>query len=82
MAKFKGPEGITSVSVGGEEFNVDKDGCISVPDSIEGAHVALASHGFVGVADPAAEKAAAKAAVQAAKAATDAAKGAAAPDAA
>lgn len=44
--KFKGPEGATSISVGGECFNVGDDGLIETPDNGEYASL-LAPHGFV-----------------------------------
>lgn len=43
--KFKGPEGTTSISVGGECFNVGDDGLIETPDNGNYASL-LAPHGF------------------------------------
>lgn len=43
--KFKGPENVTSISVGGECFNVGEDGLIETPDNGEYASL-LAPHGF------------------------------------
>lgn len=43
--KFKGPENVTSISVGGECFNVGDDGLIETPDNGEYASL-LAPHGF------------------------------------
>lgn len=43
--KFKGPEGTTSISVGGECFNVGDDGMIETPDNGNYASL-LAPHGF------------------------------------
>lgn len=44
--KFKGPENVTSISVGGECFNVGDDGLIETPDNGEYASL-LAPHGFL-----------------------------------
>jgi len=71
MAKFKGPDGVTSVSVGGETFNVDADGCIVVPDTIEGAALSLAPLGFAGVSEEVIAKAKAKAKAKAADSSAD-----------
>lgn len=43
MPKFQCPEGVHSVSVGGEQYNADDKGQIDVPD---GAAVLLEPHGF------------------------------------
>lgn len=43
--KFKGPENVTSISVGGECFNVGDDGLIETPDNGNYASL-LAPHGF------------------------------------
>ena len=32
MAKYKCPEGVTSVSIGGEQYDADKNGFITVQD--------------------------------------------------
>ncbi len=54
MATFQTPEGTVSVSVGGEQYNVDENGQITVPD---GQAALLLPHGFTPVqtARPAAE---------------------------
>lgn len=44
--KFQGPQGINSISVGGECFNVGDDGLVETPDNGEYASL-LAPHGFV-----------------------------------
>ena len=33
MRKYTAPPGADGINVGGEQFNVDKDGTISVPDT-------------------------------------------------
>lgn len=43
--KFKGPENVTSISVGGECFNVGDDGLIETSDNGNYASL-LAPHGF------------------------------------
>lgn len=43
MPKFQCPEGTTSVSVGGEQFNADENGQIDAPDSLGPL---LEPHGF------------------------------------
>ncbi|OQS41136.1 hypothetical protein [Chromobacterium haemolyticum] len=43
MVKFKCPEGVSSVSVGGEQFNADEDGFIEAHDNLAGL---LEPHGF------------------------------------
>jgi hypothetical protein len=43
MAKFQCPEGTTSVSVGGEQYNADENGQIDAPDNVAGL---LEPHGF------------------------------------
>ncbi|MFK7088679.1 hypothetical protein AAFM71_07665 [Chromobacterium violaceum] len=54
MAKFQCPEGTTSVSVGGEQFNADEGGHIDAPDSVASL---LEPHGFRRVfVQPAADK--------------------------
>lgn len=52
MAKMKAPEGCTGCSFNGEEFEVDKDGNVDVPEE---AVAELSSHGFV--TDPTANSA-------------------------
>lgn len=44
--KYKAPEGVTSINVGGEQFDVDDLGHITVPADGNYA-VLVASHGFV-----------------------------------
>lgn len=69
--KFKGPENTTSISVGGECFNVGEDGLIETPDNGNYASL-LAPHGFEQVAaEPATEAKAPKAASKQAKAAAE-----------
>ncbi|OVE46695.1 hypothetical protein [Chromobacterium violaceum] len=51
MAKFQCPEGTTSVSVGGEQFNADDHGQIDAPDNAAGL---LEPHGFKRVPEKAA----------------------------
>lgn len=46
MATFQTPEGTVSVSVGGEQYNVDENGQITVPD---GQAALLLPHGFTPV---------------------------------
>ena len=48
--KYKAPEGCHGVSVGGEQFNTDKKGFITVPDEGD-YHALLAPHGFVPAPD-------------------------------
>ena len=48
--KFKAREGASSVSFGGKEYKVGKDGTVDVPEE---AAADLASHGFVPVAEKA-----------------------------
>lgn len=43
--KYNAPEGCTGISVGGEQFNVDGNGQIEVPDNGD-YHALLAPHGF------------------------------------
>ena len=43
--KYNAPSGCTGISVGGEQFNVDKSGQIEVPDG-GNYGVLLAPHGF------------------------------------
>lgn len=43
--KYNAPEGCTGISVGGEQFNVDENGQIEVPDNGD-YHSLLAPHGF------------------------------------
>lgn len=43
--KYQAPEGCSGVSVGGEQFNVDDNGHIEVPDDGD-YHGLLAPHGF------------------------------------
>lgn len=45
--KLKAPQGVTSASFGGEEFQVNKAGIVTVPPE---AVAALADHGFKPVA--------------------------------
>lgn len=49
MAKFACPPDVTSVNVGGEQFNADEDGMIEAPD---GVAPALEPLGFVRLASP------------------------------
>lgn len=51
MAKFQCPEGVNSVSVGGEQFNADEHGQIDAPDN---AASLLEPHGFKRVPEKAA----------------------------
>lgn len=46
--KYQAPEGSTGISVGGQQFNVDENGLIEVPDDGD-YHAMLAPHGFVQV---------------------------------
>lgn len=46
MARYKAPKGVTSISIGGEQFNVGDDGCITVPDDGD-YHGMVAPLGFV-----------------------------------
>lgn len=32
MTKYKAPQGVTGINIGGQQFNVDADGNISLPD--------------------------------------------------
>lgn len=79
--KYDAPEGTTGVSVGGEQFNVDDNGQIEVPDTGD-YHALLAPHGFTQAKaeQPKAETAAEKKARE--KAEKDAAKAAAEAEAA
>ncbi len=43
--KYKAPEGCPGVSVGGEQFNTDENGFVTVPDGGDYAAL-LAPHGF------------------------------------
>jgi hypothetical protein len=48
MARLKAPEGVTSASFGGVQYDADADGMIDVvPEAVE----ALVAHGFVGAPD-------------------------------
>lgn len=49
MVKFKCPEGVSSVSVGGEQFNADEDGFIEAHDNLAGL---LEPHGFTREKEP------------------------------
>ncbi|KMN36501.1 hypothetical protein VI26_06580 [Chromobacterium sp. LK1] len=49
MAKFKCPEGVSSVSVGGEQFNADDEGFIEAHDNLAGL---LEPHGFTREKEP------------------------------
>lgn len=51
MPKFQCPEGVNSVSVGGEQFNADEHGQIDAPDNAAGL---LEPHGFKRVSEKAA----------------------------
>lgn len=44
MPKYKAPNGVANISVGGENFAVDADGCISVPS--QNYHSLLAPLGY------------------------------------
>ena len=54
MSKFKAPEDMNGVMVGGQFFAVGEDGCITVPD--EGNYDMLRGIGFVPVNDVPAEQ--------------------------
>ena len=43
--KYKAPEGCSGISVGGEQFNTDEQGFITVPDNGD-YHAMLEPHGF------------------------------------
>lgn len=64
--KYKAPEGCAGISVGGEQFNVDENGLIEVPDGGDYGQL-LAPHGFV--IAPVVEEVAAKPTAKKAKAA-------------
>ncbi|MGR2663671.1 hypothetical protein ACUXVY_18965 [Chromobacterium haemolyticum] len=49
MAKFKCPDGVSSVSVGGEQFNADDEGFIEAHDNLAGL---LEPHGFTREKEP------------------------------
>lgn len=51
MPKFQCPEGVHSVSVGGEQYNADEHGQIDAPDNTAGL---LEPHGFKRVPEKAA----------------------------
>ncbi|NLR74216.1 MULTISPECIES: hypothetical protein [Leeia] len=53
MAKFACPPDVTSVNVGGEQFNADAEGLIEAPD---GVAPALEPLGFVRLAEPVAKR--------------------------
>lgn len=44
MPKYKAPTGVANISVGGENFNVEADGCITVPN--QNYHSLLAPLGY------------------------------------
>lgn len=53
MAKFQAPEGTTSISVGGAQYNTDADGRIEAPDNLAPL---LLPYGFSRVPSPPPER--------------------------
>lgn len=53
--KYTAPEGVTSINVGGEQFDVAEDRTITVPDGGNYA-VQVVAHGFVPFVEPRASR--------------------------